>query len=177
MGRTASGVRGIRLREGDKVVGMEILDPEDNVLVITENGYGKQTKESEYRVQSRGGMGIKTCQITDKNGPLVAVRTVSGTEDIMLITINGVLIRMDVNDISTTGRSTQGVRLIRLSEDEIVATVAKVKKDIDLPETEEDGSDELLIEESAGADVYAEDEIVVDDAADGVEEVPEEDEE
>lgn len=176
MGRTASGVRGIRLREGDKVVGMEILDPEDNVLVITENGYGKQTKESEYRVQSRGGMGIKTCQITDKNGPLVAVRTVSGTEDIMLITINGVLIRMDVNDISTTGRSTQGVRLIRLSEDEIVATVAKVKKDIDLPETEEDGSDELLIEESAGADVYAEDEIVVDDAADGVEEVPEEDE-
>ncbi|PKH11933.1 MULTISPECIES: DNA gyrase subunit A [Planomicrobium] len=177
MGRTASGVRGIRLREGDKVVGMEILDPEDNVLVITENGYGKQTKESEYRVQSRGGMGIKTCQITDKNGPLVAVRTVSGTEDIMLITINGVLIRMDVNDISTTGRSTQGVRLIRLSEDEIVATVAKVKKDIDLPETDEDGSDELLIEESAGADVYAEDEIVADDAADGVEEVPEEDEE
>ncbi|RLQ89650.1 DNA gyrase subunit A [Planomicrobium sp. Y74] len=177
MGRTASGVRGIRLREGDKVVGMEILDPEDNVLVITENGYGKQTKESEYRVQSRGGMGIKTCQITDKNGPLVAVRTVNGTEDIMLITINGVLIRMDVNDISTTGRSTQGVRLIRLSEDEIVATVAKVKKDIDLPETDEDGSDELLIEESAGADVYAEDEIVADDAVDGVEEVPEEDEE
>lgn len=177
MGRTASGVRGIRLREGDKVVGMEILDPEDNVLVITENGYGKQTKESEYRVQSRGGMGIKTCQITDKNGPLVAVRTVNGTEDIMLITINGVLIRMDVNDISTTGRSTQGVRLIRLSEDEIVATVAKVKKDIDLPETSEEGSDEHLIEESVGADVYAEDEIVADDAEDGVEEVPEEDEE
>ncbi|MCM3609609.1 DNA gyrase subunit A [Planococcus sp. MERTA32b] len=177
MGRTASGVRGIRLREGDKVVGMEILDPEDNVLVITENGYGKQTKESEYRVQSRGGMGIKTCQITDKNGPLVAVRTVNGTEDIMLITINGVLIRMDVNDISTTGRSTQGVRLIRLSEDEIVATVAKVKKDIDLPETSEDGTDEILIEESAGADVYAEDEIVADDAVDDVEEVPEEDKE
>ncbi|TAA70596.1 DNA gyrase subunit A [Planococcus salinarum] len=177
MGRTASGVRGIRLREGDKVVGMEILDPEDNVLVITENGYGKQTKESEYRVQSRGGMGIKTCQITDKNGPLVAVRTVNGTEDIMLITVNGVLIRMDVNDISTTGRSTQGVRLIRLSEDEIVATVAKVKKDIDLPEPEEEGDDELLIEESAGADVYAEDEVVSDDAAESVEELPEETEE
>lgn len=177
MGRTASGVRGIRLREGDKVVGMEILDPEDNVLVITENGYGKQTKESEYRVQSRGGMGIKTCQITDKNGPLVAVRTVHGTEDIMLITVNGVLIRMDVNDISTTGRSTQGVRLIRLSEDEIVATVAKVKKDIDLPESAEEGDDELLIEESAGADVYAEDEVVSDDAAESVEELPEETEE
>ncbi|MFD1031770.1 DNA gyrase subunit A [Metaplanococcus flavidus] len=177
MGRTASGVRGIRLREGDKVVGMEILDPEDYVLVITENGYGKQTKESEYRVQSRGGMGIKTCQITDKNGPLVAVRTVNGTEDIMLITINGVLIRMDVNDISTTGRSTQGVRLIRLSENEIVATVAKVEKDIDLPESEEDGSDDLLIEESAGADVYADTEVVSDETDGNVEELPDETEE
>ncbi|WP_033544052.1 DNA gyrase subunit A [Planococcus sp. CAU13] len=178
MGRTASGVRGIRLREGDQVVGMEILDPEDNVLVITENGYGKQTKEAEYRVQSRGGMGIKTCQITDKNGPLVAVRTVSGTEDIMLITVNGVLIRMDVNDISITGRSTQGVRLIRLGEDEIVATVAKVKKDIDLPEETTEGDvDDLLIEESAEADVYAKDEIVLNDEEEKVEEMPEEDEE
>jgi DNA gyrase subunit A len=179
MGRTASGVRGIRLREDDKVVGMEILDPEDNVLVITEKGYGKQTKESEYRVQSRGGMGIKTCQITDKNGPLVAVRTVNGTEDIMLITVNGILIRMDVNDISTTGRSTQGVRLIRLGEDEIVATVAKVKKDIELPEgTDEvdENIEEALIEESAEADVYIEDEIVADETLDNVEEDPEEDE-
>lgn len=149
MGRTASGVRGIRLREGDSVVGMEILEPEDNVLVITEKGYGKQTKEAEYRVQSRGGMGIKTCQITDKNGPLVAVRTVNGTEDIMLITVNGILIRMDVNDISTTGRSTQGVRLIRLGEDEVVATVAKVKKDIDLPEETEEDIEGMLIEENA----------------------------
>ncbi|WP_203333341.1 DNA gyrase subunit A [Planococcus beigongshangi] len=178
MGRTASGVRGIRLREGDQVVGMEILDPEDNVLVITENGYGKQTKEAEYRVQSRGGMGIKTCQITDKNGPLVAVRTVNGTEDIMLITVNGVLIRMDVNDISVTGRSTQGVRLIRLGEDEIVATVAKVKKDIDLPEeTADEGADDLLIEESAGADVYSEDEIIAEDTENGSEKLSEEDEE
>ena len=178
MGRTASGVRGIRLREGDAVVGMEILDPEDNVLVITEKGYGKQTKESEYRVQSRGGMGIKTCQITDKNGPLVAVRTVNGTEDIMLITINGVLIRMDVDDISTTGRSTQGVRLIRLGEDEIVATVAKVKKDIDLPEESEEDVEDSLIEESAEADVYtAEDEVVADESEDSVEAAPEDDEE
>src|SRR5690606_38986765 len=117
MGRTASGVRGIRLREGDNVVGMEILEPGDNILVITEKGYGKQTKEAEYRVQSRGGMGIKTCQITDKNGPLVAVRTVNGTEDIMLITINGILIRMDVNDIYNIGRRIQGVRMIRFVED------------------------------------------------------------
>ena len=180
MGRTASGVRGIRLREGDAVVGMEILDPNDNVLVITEKGYGKQTKESEYRVQSRGGMGIKTCQITDKNGPLVAVRTVSGTEDIMLITVNGILIRMDVNDISTTGRSTQGVRLIRLGDDEIVATVAKVKKDIDIPEDLEEIDEDVentLIEESAEADVYEEEDVVADEKIDDVEETPEEDEE
>lgn len=180
MGRTASGVRGIRLREGDSVVGMEILEPGDNILVITEKGYGKQTKESEYRVQSRGGMGIRTCQITDKNGPLVAVRTVNGTEDIMLITIKGILIRMDVNDISTTGRSTQGVRLIRLSEDETVATVARVKKDIEIPEDVEEMEaemDEALIEESAGADVYAEDEAVANETVDDVEEETTEDDE
>ncbi|WP_298831739.1 DNA gyrase subunit A [uncultured Planococcus sp.] len=180
MGRTASGVRGIRLRDGDAVVGMEILDPNDNVLVITEKGYGKQTKESEYRVQSRGGMGIKTCQITDKNGPLVAVRTINGTEDIMLITVNGILIRMDVNDISTTGRSTQGVRLIRLGEDEIVATVAKVKKDIDIPEELEELEEDVekkLIEESAEADVYEEADVVADEKIDDIEETPEEDEE
>ena len=180
MGRTASGVRGIRLREGDSVVGMEILEPGDNILVITEKGYGKQTKESEYRVQSRGGMGIRTCQITDKNGPLVAVRTVNGTEDIMLITINGILIRMDVNDISTTGRSTQGVRLIRLSEDETVATVARVKKDIEIPEDAEEMEaemDEALIEESAGADIYEEDDAVASETIDDVEEEITEDDE
>ncbi len=179
MGRTASGVRGIRLREGDSVVGMEILEQGDNILVITEKGFGKQTKESEYRVQSRGGMGIRTCQITDKNGPLVAVQTVNGTEDIMLITINGILIRMDVNDISTTGRSTQGVRLIRLAEDETVATVARVKKDIDIPEDAEETeaeNDSTLIEESAETDVYAEDETVANETVDDVEEIIEEDE-
>lgn len=179
MGRTASGVRGIRLREGDSVVGMEILEQGDNILVITEKGFGKQTKESEYRVQSRGGMGIRTCQITDKNGPLVAVQTVNGTEDIMLITINGILIRMDVNDISTTGRSTQGVRLIRLAEDETVATVARVKKDIDIPEDAEETeaeNDSTLIEESAETDVYGEDETVANETVDDVEEIIEEDE-
>lgn len=179
MGRTASGVRGIRLREGDSVVGMEILEQGDNILVITEKGFGKQTKESEYRVQSRGGMGIRTCQITDKNGPLVAVQTVNGTEDIMLITINGILIRMDVNDISTTGRSTQGVRLIRLAEDETVATVARVKKDIDIPEDTEEMEAEAgstLIEESAGTDAYAEDETVANETTDDAEEIIEEDE-
>ncbi|MFC7687406.1 DNA gyrase subunit A [Ureibacillus sp. GCM10028918] len=129
MGRTASGVRGIKLREGDYVVGMEIVEPGHEILVVTEKGYGKRTPESEYRLQSRGGVGLKTIQITDKNGSMCAVKTVDGTEDIMLITINGILIRMDVNDISVIGRSTQGVRLIRLGSEELVATVARVKKD------------------------------------------------
>lgn len=141
MGRTASGVRGIRLREDDHVVGMEILEPGQEVLVVTENGYGKRTPEEEYRLQSRGGVGIKTSQITDKTGSLSAVKAVDGSEDLMLITINGMLIRMDVNSISITGRSTQGVRLIRLGDDELVATVAKVEKAEDEEEFDEDGEE------------------------------------
>ena len=129
MGRTAGGVRGIRLKDDDYVVGMEIIEPGQEILVVTENGYGKRTPESEYRLQTRGGMGVKTCQITEKNGPLCAVKAVDGSEDLMLITINGMLIRMDVNDISMTGRSTQGVRLMRLAGSELIATVAKVEKE------------------------------------------------
>lgn len=141
MGRTASGVRGIRLRDDDYVVGMEILEPGQEVLVVTENGYGKRTNEEEYRLQSRGGVGIKTSQITDKTGPLSAVKAVDGTEDLMLITINGMLIRMAVDSISITGRSTQGVRLIRLGEDEFVATVAKVEKEVDEEEVVGEGEE------------------------------------
>lgn len=137
MGRTAGGVRGIKLRDGDEVVGMEIVEPGQEILVVTEKGYGKRTSEEEYRLQSRGGVGLKTIQITDKNGPMVAVKTVDGSEDLMLITINGMLIRMDVNDISLIGRSTQGVRLIRLGDEELVATVAKVEK-----EEEEEANEE-----------------------------------
>ncbi|KGA82026.1 DNA gyrase subunit A [Lysinibacillus fusiformis] len=138
MGRTAGGVRGIKLRDGDEVVGMEIVEPGQEILVVTEKGYGKRTSEDDYRLQSRGGVGLKTMQITDKNGPMVAVKTVDGSEDLMLITINGMLIRMDVNDISLIGRSTQGVRLIRLGDEELVATVAKVEKAEESPEDEED---------------------------------------
>ncbi|ALC87136.1 MULTISPECIES: DNA gyrase subunit A [Bacillaceae] len=148
MGRTASGVRGVRLKDDDYVVGMEIIEPGQEILVVTENGYGKRTPESEYRLQSRGGMGVKTCQITEKNGPLCAVKAVDGTEDLMLITINGMLIRMDVNDISVTGRSTQGVRLMRLAGDELIATVAKVKKEDDEEIGEEDSINEVETEDS-----------------------------
>ncbi|TQR11503.1 DNA gyrase subunit A [Psychrobacillus soli] len=149
MGRTAGGVRGIRLKDDDYVVGMEIIEPDQEILVVTENGYGKRTPESEYRLQSRGGMGVKTCQITEKNGPLSAVKAVDGTEDLMLITINGMLIRMDVNDISITGRSTQGVRLMRLADDELIATVAKVEKEEDEDDTEVEDSSPTNTESSS----------------------------
>ncbi|WP_175989814.1 DNA gyrase subunit A [Bacillus sp. Marseille-Q1617] len=129
MGRTATGVKGINLSDDDIVVGMEILEEKSDILVVTVNGYGKRTPASEYRVQTRGGKGLKTCNITDRNGELVSVKAVTGEEDLMIITAHGVLIRMDVNDISTTGRNTQGVKLIRLQESEFVSTVAKVEKE------------------------------------------------
>ncbi|MDM5296608.1 DNA gyrase subunit A [Bacillus pumilus] len=146
MGRTAAGVKGITLSEDDIVVGMEILEPDANVLIVTEKGYGKLTPEKEYRVQSRGGKGLKTCKITDNNGPLVTVKATNAEheEDLMIITGSGVIIRMAVSDISTTGRVTQGVRLIRLGDDEHVATVALVEQ------TEEE--DEENIEEVAQED-------------------------
>lgn len=132
MGRTATGVKGISINhEDDEVIGMEVLEENSDILIVTKNGYGKRTPAEEYRIQGRGGKGIKTCNITDKNGDLVAMKAVTGEEDLMIITTGGVIIRMAVNDISTMGRNTQGVRLIRLneSESEFVSTVAKVEKE------------------------------------------------
>lgn len=132
MGRTATGVKGITLKnENDEVVGMEVLEEGSEILIVTKNGYGKRTPSEEYRIQGRGGKGIKTCNITEKNGDLVAMKAVTGEEDLMIITTGGVIIRMAVKDISMTGRSTQGVRLIRLNEsdNEFVSTVAKVEKE------------------------------------------------
>lgn len=141
MGRTATGVKGISISDDDEVVGMELLEENLDVLVVTKNGYGKRTPAEEYRIQSRGGKGIKTCNITDRNGELVAVKTVTTDEDLMLITASGVLIRMSVDGISQMGRNTQGVKLIRLAENEFVTTVARVDK-------EEEGTDDLELEDS-----------------------------
>ncbi len=96
MGRTATGVKGITLDASDEVIGMEVLEESSEILIVTENGYGKRTPEHEYRVQNRGGKGIKTSNITEKTGSLVGMKVVNGEEDIMLITTGGVLIRMDV---------------------------------------------------------------------------------
>jgi DNA gyrase subunit A len=146
MGRTATGVKGITLDEDDEVVGMEVLEDNTDILIVTQKGYGKRTPALEYRIQGRGGKGIKTCNITDKNGNLISMKVVTGEEDIMLITTGGVLIRMDVSDISSMGRNTQGVRLIRLGESDHdqVATVAKVEKE----EEKHEDQDEDLENES-----------------------------
>ncbi|PLR67681.1 DNA gyrase subunit A [Bacillus sp. UMB0893] len=129
MGRTATGVKGITLDQDDEVVGMEILEEDVDVLVVTRNGFGKRTPAFEYRIQSRGGKGIKTCNVTEKNGTVISVKPSTGEEDLMLITASGVLIRMAIDSISTTGRNTQGVKLIKLGDEEHVATVAVVEKE------------------------------------------------
>ncbi|MGL4523260.1 MAG: DNA gyrase subunit A [Bacilli bacterium] len=130
MGRTASGVKAITLKEDDYVVSMETIDESDTeILTVTRNGYGKKTPISEYRMQSRGGKGILTIKRTDKNGPVTAIRCVNGEEDLMVITESGIIIRMDLQSVSSTGRNTMGVKLIRLGEDQIVSTVALVPKE------------------------------------------------
>lgn len=131
MGRSATGVRGIRLRENDYVVGSAVLAPESKVLVITEKGYGKQTPAEEYPIKGRGGKGIKTANITEKNGPLAGLVTVEGHEDVMLITDRGVMIRFNVDNVSTTGRSTLGVHVIKTDENSKVATMAIVEEEKD----------------------------------------------
>lgn len=131
LGRTAAGVRGISLRENDEVIGLDVTDEEeqDEILIVTENGYGKRTAADQYRISNRGGKGIKTATLTEKNGSLVCITTVTGDEDLMIVTNSGVIIRLHVADISQNGRSAQGVRLIRLDENQQVATVAKVEPD------------------------------------------------
>ncbi|MDZ5547011.1 DNA gyrase subunit A [Enterococcus cecorum] len=146
MGRTAAGVRGIKLREGDYVVGSSVINDNQEVLVITENGYGKRTTASEYPVKGRGGKGIKTANITEKNGPLAGLTTVDGSEDILLITDKGVIIRFNVDSVSQTGRATLGVRLMKMEEDTKVVTMATVE-----PEEDEDVSEDQANTESSEA--------------------------
>ena len=133
MGRTAAGVRGIYLDENELAVGMEMVTMDQEILVVTEHGFGKRTSIKEYRKTSRGGKGVKTLTITEKNGTLVAMKAVNGDEDLLIVTNKGIIIRTPVSQISQTGRATQGVKLIRLSDDQAVSSVAVVEHE----ETEE----------------------------------------
>ena len=140
MGRGASGVRGITLaNESDEVVGMvAVNDMDANILVVSENGYGKRSSLEDYRVTNRGGKGVKTISITDKTGNLVSIKTVNDLDDLMIINKSGIAIRMEVAALRVMGRATQGVRLINLKGDDTIAAVAKVMKD---DETIEDLND------------------------------------
>ena len=133
MGRTATGVRGISLEnEADEVVGLiSIDDPETTVLVVSEKGYGKRTDIDDYRVTNRGGKGVKTLNITEKTGKLVAIKGVTDKEDLMIINKSGIIIRIAISELRTMGRATQGVRLITLKGDDEIASVAKIEHDED----------------------------------------------
>ena len=131
MGRTAAGVRGIRLRPGDSVIGMAVAREKADVLVATYEGYGKRTALTEYRLQSRGGIGVKTMNVSARNGPIVGMLMVDQDNDLMIITTAGQIIRQKVDALRRIGRSTQGVRLIRLDAEDHVAGVARVVKEED----------------------------------------------
>ncbi|MEZ2414802.1 DNA gyrase subunit A [Muriicola sp. E247] len=133
MGRSASGVRGITLAsDDDEVIGMvSVHNFDEEILVVSENGYGKRSSIDDYRITNRGGKGVKTISITDKTGGLVAIKNVSDSDDLMIINKSGIAIRMSVDDLRTMGRATQGVKLINLKENDSIAAVAKVMKDED----------------------------------------------
>ncbi|XMB67850.1 DNA gyrase subunit A [Mycoplasmatota bacterium zrk1] len=140
MGRVTSGVRGIKLGSKEEVIGITVINEERNeILVVTEYGYGKRTNVDEYRLQTRGGKGVKTLNVTEKNGNLVSLRSVSENDDLLIITDKGMIIRMDVGQISQTGRATQGVRLIRLNDEHSVSTIALV------PQAEEEIISETVV--------------------------------
>ena len=140
MGRTAVGVRGIRLREGDYVIGAARADADKTVLSITENGYGKRTPIEEYRITNRGGMGIRNYMVTDKTGPVVGMKVVDGTEDLLLVTTAGILIRTPVENIRVAGRATQGVIVMRFKEegDRVISLALADPEEKEQPASEED---------------------------------------
>ncbi len=126
MGRGARGVRGIRLSKDDQLIGMEIMREEATLLAITENGYGKRTKYTNYRVQSRGGKGVINIQTTERNGLVVGIKMVDTSDGLMIVTARGMIIQSPIKDIRSMGRNTQGVRLIRLKPEDKVVAIARV---------------------------------------------------
>ena len=154
MGRGASGVRGITLaHEADVVIGMIAVDDmESNILVVSENGYGKRSSLEDYRITNRGGKGVKTISITDKTGNLVSIKNVTDEDDLMIINKSGVAIRLAVEDLRVMGRATQGVRLINLKGNDSIAAVAKVMREDEEDIEEIEGLTEEGIEETSATE-------------------------
>lgn len=149
MGRAATGVKGVNLRDGDFVVGSSTINNSQEVLVVSENGLGKRTSAEQYPTKGRGGKGIKVMNVTERTGKLAGLVTVNGDEDLMLITDTGVIIRTNVDNISQTGRSAQGVKVMRLDKEAHIVTFALVERESEMTETEtaENGSEEVTSEE------------------------------
>ncbi len=156
MGRMASGVHAIKLKEGDEVIASEVVDDGFKMLIVSEKGFGKCTNADEFRLQTRGGMGTKGYKITDKTGNLVGVSMVNDNEELMMITSDGVVIRIRIKDISTTSRITQGVKLINVGENVKVMSIAKIEEeyiDDDLPEEDEEENQALdILEDNLSTD-------------------------
>ncbi len=159
MGRNASGVRGITLADdNDEVVGMiAVNDFESDILVVSENGYGKRSSLEDYRITNRGGKGVKTISVTEKTGQLVAIKNVSDADDLMIINKSGIVIRMAVEDLRVMGRATQGVRLINLKGNDAIAAVAKVLHDEDDLDSMEDAEKPVGSDESANGTTIVDD--------------------
>src|SRR5690606_5019840 len=184
MGRTASGVRGINLSDDPKneVIGMVCINREDaQLLVVSENGFGKRSPIEDYRVTNRGGKGVSTMNATDKVGKLVAIREVTEQDDLMIITRNGIAIRMSVTDIRQAGRNTQGVKLIKLNNSDEITSVTRILKDPDeekVEELDEDGnvivSPTAVIEGEGAGDVEI---LTAEDQEEVDEDLPEDDDE
>jgi DNA gyrase subunit A len=137
IGRTGMGVKGIEIEKDDEVIGMEVLRKDDTVLAVSENGYGKRTKANEYRLTHRGGKGVINMQTTDRNGKVIGIKRANAGEEIMIMTQNGITIRMKVDNISVISRNTQGVRLVKLDEGDRVAAIAGVVKEDEEEESKE----------------------------------------
>jgi DNA gyrase subunit A len=129
MGRFVGGVRGIRLREGDEVVGMAVLRPDSSILTVCENGYGKRTRASEYRLTNRGGMGVINIKTSERNGPVIALLEVFESEQIIMISEHGQSTRSAIGEIREISRATQGVRLMQVAEGDKIAAVARIEED------------------------------------------------
>ena len=152
VGRTSIGVRGVSLEGDNEAIGMICIEPEsnENVLVLSANGYGKRTDLDEYRITNRGGKGVKTINITEKTGELVAIKAVTDDNDLMIINRSGITIRTSIEQIRVAGRATQGVRIINLREGDEIASVAVV------PVTEEEELEEGVVVAAEGAEATAE---------------------
>ena len=128
MGRTAGGVKGIKLKQNDSVVGAVVAESNKTLMTVTEKGYGKRTPISDYRLTARGGSGVINIKITEKNGEVVGIKSVTNEDELMFITQSGILLRMKATDVSVIGRNTQGVRVIRLGEKDKLINLAKVEE-------------------------------------------------